>query len=60
MEIVACRTSKINNVFIAAVAVLVPKYIYGQYHRCSVLPKCPNGNGTATEWVFNGYPLKTR
>ena len=28
--------------------------------RCSILPKCPNGNGTATERVFNGYPLKTR
>ena len=31
MEVVACRTCKINTVFTAAVAVLVPKYIYGQY-----------------------------
>ena len=31
MQGVACRTSKINIVFIATVAVLVPKYIYGQY-----------------------------
>ena len=31
MEDVGCRTSKINIVFTAAVAVLVPKYIYGQY-----------------------------
>ena len=29
MEVVACRTSKINIVFTAAVAVLVLKYIYG-------------------------------
>ena len=31
MKVVACRTSKINIVFTAAMAVLVPKYIYGQY-----------------------------
>ena len=31
MGIVACKTSKINTVFIAAMVVLVPKYIYGQY-----------------------------
>ena len=31
MEVVACRTSKINIVFTAVVVVLVPKYIYGQY-----------------------------
>ena len=31
MEVVGCRTLKINTVFTAAVAVLVPKYIYGQY-----------------------------
>ena len=31
MEVLACRTSKINSIFIAAMAVLVPKYIYGQY-----------------------------
>ena len=32
----------------------------GEGQRCSILPKCPTGNGTATEQVFNGYPLKTR
>ena len=31
MEVVACRTSKINTVFTATVVVLVPKYIYGLY-----------------------------
>ena len=31
MEVVACRTCKINIVFTATVAVLVSKYIYGQY-----------------------------
>ena len=31
MEVVACRTSKVNTIFTATVAVLVPKYIYGQY-----------------------------
>ena len=31
MGVVACRTSKINTIFTAAMAVLVPKYIYGQY-----------------------------
>ena len=32
MEVVACRTSKImSTVFTAAMVVLVPKYIYGQY-----------------------------
>ena len=30
VEAVACRTLKINLVFIAAVVVDVPKYIYGQ------------------------------
>ena len=30
MEVVGCRTSKINTVFTAAMAVLVPKLIYGQ------------------------------
>ena len=25
--------------------------------RYSILQKSPNGNGTATERVFNGYPL---
>ena len=31
MEDLASKTSKINIVFTAAVVVLVPKYIYGQY-----------------------------
>ena len=31
MEVVACRTSKINIVFTIVVVVLVPKYIYGRY-----------------------------
>ena len=31
MEVVGCRTAKINIVFIAVVVVLVPKHIYGQY-----------------------------
>ena len=31
MEVVAYRTCKINTVFTAAVAVFVPKYIYGKY-----------------------------
>ena len=31
MEVVACKTSKINTIFTAVVAVLVPKYVYGQY-----------------------------
>ena len=31
MEVVACRTSKINTIFTATVAVVVPKYIYGHY-----------------------------
>ena len=31
MEVVACRTWKINTVFIVVVVVLVPKYIYVQY-----------------------------
>ena len=26
--------------------------------RCSILQKSPNGNKTATERVFNRYPLK--
>ena len=26
--------------------------------RCSILQKSPNGNGMATEWVFNGYPVE--
>ena len=43
MEVVACRTSKINTVFIAAVVVLVPKYIYGQY-------LCEQANAGTTMW----------
>ena len=31
VEAVACKTLKINIVFIAIVSVHVPKYIYGQY-----------------------------
>ena len=31
MEVVAYRTWKINTIFTAAMDVLVPKYIYGQY-----------------------------
>ena len=31
MEVVACRTSKINTIFTAVVVFLVSKYIYGQY-----------------------------
>ena len=45
MEVVACRTSKINTVFTAAVAVLVPEYIYGQY-------LCEQANVGTTMWKF--------
>ena len=31
MEVVACRTTKINTKFIAAVFVHVPKYVFGQH-----------------------------
>ena len=31
MEVVGCKTSKINIVFTVAMAILAPKYIYGQY-----------------------------
>ena len=31
MEVVACRTLKINTIFTAAMVVLVSRYIYGQY-----------------------------
>ena len=31
VETVACKTLKISIVFIAAMSVHVPKYIYGQY-----------------------------
>ena len=43
MEVVACGTSKIDIVFTAAVAVLVPKYIYGQY-------LCEQANVGTTKW----------
>ena len=43
MEVVACRTCKINTVFTAAVAVLVPKYIYGQY-------LCEQANAGTAMW----------
>ena len=43
MEVVACRTSKINTIFTAAVAVLVPKYIYGQYF-------CEKANAGIAMW----------
>ena len=43
VEVVACRTSKINTVFTAAVAVLVPKYIYGQY-------LCEQANAGTAMW----------
>ena len=29
MKVVACSTSKINTIFTAVVAVLIPKYVYG-------------------------------
>ena len=41
----------------------VPRHVPGTrppHERCSILQKSPNGNGTVTERVFNGYPLKTR
>ena len=43
MEVVVCRTSKINTIFTAAVAVLVPKYIYGQY-------LCEQANAGTAMW----------
>ena len=43
MEVVACRTSKTNTVFTAAMGVLVPKYIYGQY-------LCEQANASTTMW----------
>ena len=43
MKVVACRTSKINTVFIATVVVLVPKYIYGQY-------LCEQANAGTAMW----------
>ena len=43
MGVVACRTCKINTVFTIAVAVLVPKYIYGLY-------LCEQANAGAAMW----------
>ena len=43
MEVVACRTSKINTIFTAAVAVLITKYIYGQY-------LCEKANAGTAMW----------
>ena len=45
MEVVACKTSKINTVFTTALVVLVPKYIYGQY-------LCEQANASTTMWKF--------
>ena len=41
----ARRTGKINTIFTAAVAVLVPKYIYGQY-------LCKKANAGTAMWKF--------
>ena len=43
MQVVACRTSKVNIIFTVAVAVLVPKYIYGQY-------LCEQANAGTAMW----------
>ena len=43
MEVVACKTCKMNTVFIATMAVLVPKYIYGQY-------LCEQANADTAMW----------
>ena len=43
VEVLACRTRKINTIFTAAVAVLVPKYIYGQY-------LCEKANAGTAMW----------
>ena len=43
MEVVGCTTSKINTIFTIAVAVFVPKYIYGQY-------LCKKANASTTMW----------
>ena len=51
MEVVGCRTSKINIVFTAAVAILVPKYIYGQY-------LCEQANVGTTMWKLWGVGLQ--
>ena len=45
MEAFACRTWKINTIFTAAMAVLVPKYIYGQY-------LCKKANAGTAMWKF--------
>ena len=43
MEAFACRTWKINTIFTAAMAILVPKYIYGQY-------LCKKANAGTAMW----------
>ena len=43
MEVLACRIWKINTIFTVAVAVLVPKYIYGQY-------LCEKANADIAMW----------
>ena len=43
MEVLACKTSKINIVFTTAVVVLVPKYSYGQY-------LCKQANAGTAMW----------
>ena len=43
MEVLACRTSKINTIFTVVVVVLVSKYIYGQY-------LCEKANGSTAMW----------
>ena len=43
MEVMGCKTSKINIVFVAAVAVLVPKHIYVQY-------LCEQANASTAMW----------
>ena len=43
MEVFACRTWKINTIFTATVAVLVPKYIDGLY-------LCEKANASTAMW----------
>ena len=51
MEVVGCRTSKINIVFTTTVAILVPKYIYGQY-------LCEQANAGTAMWKLWGAGLQ--
>ena len=50
MEVMGCKTSKINIVFVAAVVVLVPKHIYGQY-------LCEKANAGTAMWKLWGARL---